>query len=428
MNGLLQPCLRVPLTAALAAFIGWILLPGTALDRAAFKTVARSTANPPFFITGEGSHANPWKLRTFASKQRLDPKRAPLIVSLGDDPEGFFQSSPPSPIDFAVILSNFQRLGAGKAATAAVLAWDKPDPIGLAALDKTLGRFDSLVMAAPLTRGAVAEPMPAAFRNASVSVSRIHGDITSLPVVNRVPLPGVILGKENTRAGFQTLDSEPASRFAPLLARWDDRVVFAFPLLAAMQGLDLPLDGIEIRLGEYLKLSPQGPVVPLDRFGRLALPLGQVTPFAEIAADALIDGGDDLFPKQAPEPVILRDDHSAAEPATRAFSGNLAPVIAAIASDTGLAPARVIARFTCCQEIVLLSLLIAALKLISLLPSYPRNIAFVLLAGFCLTAQILATASAVWLPWLAAFAAIATTFVVCKLSPSVTTSPVNPPS
>lgn len=412
MKGLLQPRFRVPLLAALAASACWLLLPGTSIDRAAFALTARGFANPPFFITGEGSRKSPWKLRTFTSKPRLDAKRAPLIVALGDDVEGVFQTSPPSPIDMAVILSNFQRLGAKKAATAAVLAWDAPDPIGLAALDKTLGRFDSLVMAAPLGRGANPEPMPPAFRNASVSTNVARGDITSLPVVNRVPLRGVILGGENSLAGFQTLDSERGSRFIPLLARWDDRVVLAFPLLVAMQQLDLPLDGIEVRLGEYLKLGPQGPVVPLDRFGRLAAPLGHVSPFAEIPAAALIDGGDDLFPKQAPQPVILRDDQSAADSSTRAFSKQLAANIAAIASDTGLAPARVFRRFTVSQEIVLLALLIAALKLASLLPVFPRDIAFLLLAGFCLTAQ--AVTSTVWLPIIPALAAITVAFVVCR--------------
>jgi hypothetical protein len=412
VNGLLQPRFRVPLLAALAAVACWILLPGTALDRAAFALVARGFANPPFFIAGEGSRMNPWKLRTFTSKPRVDPKRAPLIVALGDDMEGVFQTSPPSPIDLAVILSNFQRLGAKKAATAAVLAWDAPDPIGLAALDKTLGRFDSLVMAAPLGRGTIAEPMPPAFRNASIPATSVQGDITSLPLVNRVPLRGVILGGENTQAGFQTLDSIRDDRFPPLLARWEDRVVLAFPLVAAMQGLDLPLTGLEIRLGEYLKLSSKGPVVPIDRFGRLVSRPGHVTPFAEIPAAALIDGGDDLFPKQAPQPVILRDDQSAADSSTRAFSKQLAANIAAIASDTGLAPARVFRRFTVSQEIVLLALLIAALKLISLLPVFPRNIAFLLLAGFCLTAQ--AVTSTVWLPIIPALAAITVAFVVCR--------------
>jgi hypothetical protein len=414
VNGPLQPRFLVPLLSALVASICWIYLPGAEMDRAALTLAARGFANPPFFITGEGSRTSPWKLRTFTSKPGLDPKRAPLIVALGDDVEGVFQSSPPSPIDLAVILSNFQRLGAKKAATAAVLAWDAPDPIGLAALDKTLGRFDSLVMAAPLGRGAVAEPMPPAFRNASVPAGIVQGDITSLPVVNRVPLRGVILGGENTLAGFQTLDSERAARFPPLLARWDDRVVFAFPLLAAMQGLGMPLDGIEIRLGEYLKLGPQGPVVPLDHFGRLAGRLGHVIPFAEIPAAALIDGGDDLFPKQAPQPVILRDDLSAADSSTRVFSGQLAAVTAAIASDTGLDAAREFKRFSVSQEIVLLALLITALTLVSLLPVFARNIGFLLLAGYCMTAQCIAASSSVWLPILPALAAIATAFVVCR--------------
>ena len=419
MKALLQPGLRVPLIAAATAIACWHLLPGTALDRAAFTTIARGSANPPFFISGNGSLEDPWKLRTFASRPRANPERVPLIVSLDDDEEGVFQSSPPSPIDLAVILTNFQRLGARNAATAAVLAWDAPDPIGLAALDKALGRFDSLVMAAPLTRGAVAEQMPPPFRKASVPLSQVHGDIAALPLVNRVPLPGVILGKENAQAGFQSLDSEPASRFPPLIARWDDRVVLSFPLLAAMQGLGLPPDGIEIRLGEYLKLSPQGPHVPIDRFGRLAAPLGHVSPFAEIPAAELIDGGDDLFPKQAPEPVILRDDRSGAETATRAFSASLPAVVAAIASDTGLAPARGFVRFTCCRELVLLSLVITALKLVSLLPAFTRHIGLVSLAGFCIAAQILAAASSMWLPGLAALAAIAAVFVVCKFTPAI---------
>jgi hypothetical protein len=213
--GTFQRRLWVLLGSAVAAIACWIGIPGTALDRLAFTTVVRGFANPPFFITGNGSHASPWNLRTFAAQGRPDTREAPVIVSLGDDVDGFFQSSPPSPIDLAVILTNFQRLGAKKAATAGVLAWDAPDPIGLAALDKAIGRFDSLVMAAPLSRGAVPESMPPSFRKASVALESIHGDPSSLPIVNRIPLSGVILGQENTVAGFQVLDSEPRTRFAP---------------------------------------------------------------------------------------------------------------------------------------------------------------------------------------------------------------------
>lgn len=412
MSGLIHPWLRLPLCAALATLAAWFLLPGSAPDHALFKLVARSQANPPFFISGSGSFQKPWQLRTFASVQRPDSGSAPLIVSLGDDAGAFFQSSPPSPIDMAVILTNFQRLGARKAATAAVLAWNEPDPIGLAALDKALGRFDSLVMAVPLSRGAVAEPMPEAFRNASLPVSHVHGDIAALPVVNRIPLGGVILGRGNTRAGFQSLDFEAASRFPPLLARWDDRMVFAFPLLVAMQRFDLPLEAMEIRPGEFLRLWPQGPVVPLDRFGRMASAPENLSPLAEIPAELLIDGGDELFPKQAPQPVILRDDRSAAEPSTRRFSKQLPAIIATITSDTSLVPEQVFARFTFCQEIVLLSVLLAAITLVSRMPGFARRISYGGLAAFVIAVHFIAASHGVWLPSLAALAALAAAFVL----------------
>lgn len=408
----------VLLGAAATALACWWLIPGSRLDRAAFASVARAFANPPLFIAGHGSPAAPWTLRTFAAHNQTDPRQAPVVVSLGDDPEGFFQSSPPSPIDLAVILTNFQRLGAKRATTAAVLAWSAPDPMGLAALDKTIGRFDSLVMAAPLSRGAVPGPMPPAFRRASIAVAAVHGDPAALPVVNRIPLPGVILGGDNTLAGFQVLDSEPASKFAPLLARWEDRVVLALPVLAVLQQRDLTVEGLEVRLGEYLKLGPDGPTVPIDRYGRLATPFKALAPRARIPAEALIDGGADLLPGTAPQPVVLRDDRSAAEPATRAFSKQLPAVIAAIASDTGLAPARAYPRLQTGLEFATLLALAYALAALCGLPAFSRRLAYLALATVCLIAQCLAAGSAsIWLPGLPALAAIASAWLVAGMVP-----------
>lgn len=418
MTGKLQRRLWILLGTAVTACGAWWLLPGTAPDRLAFTAVARGFANPPLFVSGMGGRQSPWTLRTFAAANRTDTRQAPVIVSLGDDREAFFQSSPPSPIDLAVVLTNFRRLGVSKAATAVVLAWDAPDPIGLAALDKALGRFDSLVMAAPLSRGAVGEPMPAAFRAASVAVSSVRGDVTALPVVNRIPMPGVILGGNNVVAGFQTLDSESGGKLAPLLARWEDRVVFAFPLLCALQRLDLPLTGIRIRSGEAIQLGPQGPIIPIDRFGRLAVPLHATAPRAEIPAEAVVDGGDGLLPHDAPQPVVLRDDRSAAEPATRAYSAMLPALIAALASDQTLAPARDYLRPPARYELV--ALLLAALVLTALgaLPPFPRHTACLTSMAACLAAQCVAAATAgLWLPGLAALAAIACAWVLSSRLP-----------
>jgi hypothetical protein len=417
VNSKFQLSLRVFLVAALVALGVWKWIPGTTLDRTAFAAVASGSANGTLFISGSGSREEPWKLRTFTSDRKPDSRQAPVIVSLGDDPRGFFQSSPPAPIDLAVIFSNFQRLGAKKAASAAVLAWEKPDAIGLAALEKSLSRFDSLVMAAPLSRGVVSSPMPPAFRRTSIPLDKIHGDASALPLVNRLPLPGIILGGDATIVGFSVLESETPSRFLPLMARWEDRVVFSFALLTVLQRLDLPLEGVEVRLGEFLKLSPAGPIVRVDESGRFEMPLRPISGYAEISAEALIDGGDDLFPKQAPDPVILRDDKSATEPATQAFSKNLSVTIAALASAGGLSEIREFPRLPEGWEIGLLSLLVLILTALVSVSGFTRKIVIVIMATACFAAQWIGLGLAsVWLPVLPMLAAIISASMVIKLT------------
>ena len=387
--------------------------------------VASGSSNGAVFISGKGTHEKSWSLRTFSTARKAGKQEAPVIVALGDDLQGFFQSSPPAPIDLAVIFMNFHRLGAKKAATAAVFAWEKPDPIGLAALEKSLTQFDSLVMAAPLSRGVVPSQMPPAFRRTSIAVEKIGGDVSALPLVNRLPIQGVILGGETTLAGFSALESEPPSRFVPLLARWEDRVVFSFSLLTVFQRLDLPLDGVEVRLGEFLKLGPAGPIVPIDEAGRLALPLKPLSPFAEISAEALIDGSDDLFAKQAPDPVILRDDQSAAEPATREFSRDLSAVIAAIASNPGLSEAQEFRRLSQDWELGILAVVVGVLILIGGAADFVRNMGALVLAGVSMAAQWIGFGVAsVWLPGVPMCVAILAAMVVYKLLAGKSSGPI----
>lgn len=396
----------IVLAAAVATAIGcWEFVPGTRVDRWAFNGIARSFASPPFFITGNGSHTSPWKLQTSAEKNLADSDQPPVIVALGDDLEGVFQSSPASPIDLAVILSNFQRLGAKRAASAAVLAWDAPDAIGLAALDKAIGRFDTFVMAAPLSRGAVPETMPPAFRRASIALDVIQGDTALLPAVNRIPLPGIILGGENTVAGFQTLESEPSTELVQLIARWNDRVVVSFPLLTVLQHLNLTVDGIDIQMGQFIKLGASGPIVPIDRYGRMPLPLKPISPHSIIPAESLIDRSENLLPTASAGPLVLRDERSQAESGTRSFSEHLPAVIAMIHSGITLTPAREYLRIPAYLELAVLSILILIITAICTLPAKPRNLAFLIIVTDCIAFQaVFAGYSHLWLPGIPALA------------------------
>lgn len=415
---------RITLIATLCAIACWHWIPGSTLDRDAFAAVCRTSTNPPLFIAGHGKHADPWQLKTLAAKFHINPNQAPLIVSLADDTGAFFQTSPPSPIDFAVILTNFQRLGAHHGATATVMAWDHPDPIGLAALDKAINGFDSLVMTAPLSRGATSETIPPSFRRASIPLTSVLGNPENLPIVNRIPIPNIILGNtQNVVAGFQSLDAEPANGDIHLLARWDDRVVLAFPLLVAMQHLHLPIDGIEINLGHTIRLGPNGPIIPIDHYGKLTMNLPLMRGFREVPAESLIDAHDDLFASAGPRPIILRDDRSTREPATRTFSENLTGLTTAMLSDAGLSPAQTCHRPTILSEWIFLTVVITLLAACCQCPTFSRNLLFFLIAASCLIAQCLAASYGLWLPGLAALAAVlAATLISAAINPSAPAS------
>ncbi len=353
-----------------------------------------------------------------ATAGKSKSSQAPMIVSLEDDLKGFFQSSPPAPVDVAVIFNNFLRLGKTHAACAALLSWESPDPIGLGALEKVMARFDSLVMAAPLSRGAVPGVMPPAFRRGSVAETSVHGDLADMPLVNRIPIPGLVLDGENAMAGFSVLESETTGKPPNLLARWEDRVVLSFPLLTVIQRLKISLDQVEIRLGECIRLGSQGAVIPIDRYGRFTQAVKNQPAFAKITAESIIDIDPAAFPADAPDPLILRDDQSAAEPATRAFSKTLSSLIAALGSDSGLTPAQTFPRLGMNWEIGILATLVAALGLISRLAGFSRYVGFVVLSMVCLIAQWLGVGMAsVWLPGLPALAIIATAVVILNLIP-----------
>lgn len=423
MSGSVQRGFCVLLVSAAAGFGVWKYGAGSSLDRAAFGVVAGGFVNPPLFVERKGTHAEPWTLRTFSNEAKPGRKDAPLVVSLGDDVGGFFQSSPMSPVDFAVVLKNFHRLGAKKVATAAVFSWEKPDAVEYVALERSLAAFDSLVTTAPLSYGPVSDmPLPQEFRRASLPVDAVSGKgFLRLPVVNRIPLSGVILGGEKAMAGFSILESEQRSRFLHLIARWkslgDDRLLFSTALLAVMQRLELPLSGMEIRPGEYLKLGPDGPIVPMDDYGRLSIPLRSLPGYAEIPAEEVIDGGEELFPKDALLPVVLRDDRTAAEPATQAFSKTLSAAIANLSSREGLAPSRVYPRLPQEWETGILGGVVLLLAMLGAAGDSKRHVGALVLAGLFLAAQWIAFGMAsVWMPGIPVLAAIASAVVVARFT------------
>jgi hypothetical protein len=407
---------RFAVLVASAAAGGWLWWfapsqPGfREFDRAVFSGVMQACANPPLIVSGEGTYASPWTLRTLTTvpSKRATDSPAPVVVAIGDDPEGVFQSSPPSPVDYAVMLKNLRRLGAKRVALGTVMAWGESDPIARAALERQLSDFETAVTATPLTRGATPEPMPGAFLRGSLPIKRVKGETALLPVVNRLPVPGTILGEGKVIAGFSELESEPATGL-PLLARWGDRVVFAFPVMAALAERGLTVEDMTIRLGESLQLGPDGPIVPLDSFGRLAVSLAKSSPVAPVAAESLIDAAE----LPASPLVVLRDDRGAADVATKRFSAALVPALATIDSEAGLSPKRKFGRMPWQGEAMFLVGIVLLQVMLAGGGSFRRHLTLLLLTGLVVATQYTGACWAHgWLPGVAALGSVVAGWLV----------------
>ena len=418
-------------TAAAVGLVVWKFaprIPGYAtLDRAVFETTARSYANPPFFVSGNGSPEQPWSLRTLSSRGSKGLGEVVPVIAIGDDTDGVFQSSPPSAVDYAVILRNLKRLGVRRVAVSAVMAWDEADPLALTAVDSRFAEFDSAVTTAPLTRSAVAENLPLPFFLASIAADRAHGDVSALPQVNRLALPGTFLGSGKTLAGFSLIESEPGP--SALVARWKDRLVFSFPVVAALAQSGNSADQIEVRLGSYLKLGPGGPVVPIDASGHAAAATENFT-VKVIPAQAVIDASE----LESGNTVVIRDDRTTADPETARFSGTVVNQLNSITRETGLAPARVFRSLPVTGELGMILGVALLLAVCAVNSRFTLRLIFALVTALVLFVQLSGHLwFSLWLPLAPSLCAIAGGWLAAgtvKFSPSTaepTVAPVHIP-
>lgn len=336
MRKILQNPFLVPVIAVAVMLI--VLFYGKNYERAALSYFLRGIVPAPHFLQpGTDDDGVAWHVRSVSNSTMERELATPGVVLLEDDPEGVFQSSPHAPIDLALIARNMERIGGSTIAIGAVMAWESPDEMGLTALEGALENFKTVVTTAPLARGASAESMPPAFRRASLPVDAVRGDTTGLPVVNRQALPGVLLGGANAIAGFTFLEGKDGGDQPFMMARWEDRVVFSFPFLAAMRQAGLTVDSLQIHSGSHIRVGTGGWIIPIDEAGRLKVGVPRSHDWRETRAEWLLDADPELWAGPArPTMWLLRDDRSARDTVFRNHSVQLVPLVKTIASGAAL--------------------------------------------------------------------------------------------
>ncbi|WP_367871151.1 hypothetical protein [Luteolibacter sp. Populi] len=367
-------------------------------ERALVKGISLQIDATPSEFTGDGSQELPWRRWKAKPPPPAEPVR---LLSIDADPEGYFSSSPPAPVDCAQIFKRLFDAGHRHLACGYLMAWDEPDPLAIVAVHKQLDRFDSAVLGLPLSRGAAAEPVPAPFLRLSLEASNVEGDTTALPAVNKVAAPHAELGGERTLAGFTLLENEskPADGRQPLLARWGERIVFSLPLAGEIAALGLKPSDVQVALGREIRLGPDGPVVAIDSFGR-----GELVAQANVLdtpAWKLISDRHPVPP--AASSLLIRDAMPDLPEADRAWSESLPGLAQAIRSSPRFERAVLLPRPPALVEMGLVLLIAFFAAWASWMRSFFwRVLVVALVAGFAgELVYLLASRLNLWLPPLA---------------------------
>ncbi len=293
-------------------------------------------------IVGTGDFDNPRAVRGLPATVPEERIAAPRFLEFTDDPEEVFESSPPSPADFAVVLNNLFGLGHRKLAIAMPLAWENSPGAVASMLDYELGRFTPAIVGMPLVRGITPKALPPAFERLSVPVAAVRGGVRSLPIVNQLAIPDPRFGGDSTWAAFTRLENEKAPEFGetpapvgvPLLARWGGRVVVALPLAVMMARFDVPAGKLVIKPGRDIRLGETGPVIPIDEFGRTSVVPGAAGHIVVVVpAEETVRPPGEAAPgtlKPGEIPLIFRDERTNAPPAEKEYSRHLADVLVAL--------------------------------------------------------------------------------------------------
>jgi hypothetical protein len=190
-----------------------------------------------------------------------------VVCEIDDDPEGVNAFGLYHPADLAITLSNLKEQGVERLFISTHLHWPEKDLEETNTLATSIKRFQSVVVTAPLRRQFKSEALPPEWLKSSIPASQVEGPTELLPVVNALAVSPSVLFPDNVYAGFSQLESEQASESVPLLARWEDRIVFSAPLLALMQHCRITPEQLQVRPGEWIRIGNTGNIIPIDSFG-----------------------------------------------------------------------------------------------------------------------------------------------------------------
>ena len=231
-------------------------------------------------------------------------------IQITDDPDKIFESSPPSALDYAIILTSLHKRGYKEVILTTSLNWDQQLGLETQGLGRQLAMFSRSAIALPVTRVASPQSLPDILRRSLIPMSRVSGNHRQLPFINYAPISIHADGGKHTLAGFSEVENiPPAKGHIPLLAYWQDEgLIPSIDLLTIMTAYKLNPSDLTVDCGRHIRLGKKGPLIPIDEFGQTPVPNKPAKPLPPIQAEKLMpptDKKDRISPLIQTAPIAL---------------------------------------------------------------------------------------------------------------------------
>lgn len=254
--------------------------------------------------------ANSNKITIGSLSKKQGQKNHLQTIQITDDPDKIFEQSPPSPLDYAIILTSLHKRGFRDVILATNLNWDQQVGIENQGLGRQLGLFDYSAISMPVTRVATPQPVPDILKRSLITMVQVSGNPHQLPLINHAPIPVHADGGKHTLAGFSEVESMPAIEgHIKLLAHWQGQgLIPSIELLTIMIAHKISPADIRVSCGDHIRLGKNGPVIPIDSFGQTPVPGTPATSLTPIPAEKLIvpvSGNEAALNLPDPPPIAI---------------------------------------------------------------------------------------------------------------------------
>ncbi|MEG2236835.1 MAG: hypothetical protein RRY13_04175 [Akkermansia sp.] len=256
MGGILQPCE--------VSFYSWIFRQG---ENAKYVSLVDNGIDPQGVI-----QMTPY--------QYSEPPPVPILSLDKQSCAPCFATYPPEPMDLTVLFYQLRNHGVRNIGILAPFVWQKtPDEVVTNALSYEIISYPHARIGRTLSLSARDSILPKEWSKLVLPQTQYAGDISKIPPANKLygetpqitqelhPVPSII---ENDDLFVTLAKNEQTDKSMPLFIRWNQQILPTFPLLIALDALNLSLADVHVYFGGALRLGDRAPIA-IDESARINL-------------------------------------------------------------------------------------------------------------------------------------------------------------